>query len=193
MVPLDRSHVQAVDHLVDALVTAAGVPAAARSSEAHITVVAYAGLPGGPARRAVAPVAAATAPFTTHAHGYGLFTGTDPADLSLHVPVVRSGPLDALHRAACDALVAAGAEIAGWSAPGAWSPHITLVDRNLDPSQLGAAVAWLARRPHPSWCVTVDRVALAGSGQTRGRRHGPVLRLGAPAGPPPIHPEGAST
>ena len=182
VVPLDRSHEQAVDHLVDTMVAATSVPAAARAPNAHVTLVAYAGLDAAPARRALAPVAAAATPFAAHAHGYGLFTGTEPSDLSLHVPVVRDGPLDALHRAACHALRAAGAEIAGWSTPEAWSPHIPLVDRNLEPSQLGAAVAWLAQRPHPSWCITVDRVVLAGPRHARGQRGHPVLRLGEPAG-----------
>lgn len=60
-----------------------------------------------------------------------------------------------------------GAEVAGWSQPATWSPHITLLDRELDPAGLARAVAWLAQRPHPSWSVAVDRVVLTGGGTER--------------------------
>jgi len=76
---------------------------------------------------------------------------------------VRAAALDALHGRVCAALHRAGAQVAGWSEPNIWYPHITLVDRGLDPAHLGAGVAWLARRHHPSWHIPVDRLQVTGS------------------------------
>jgi 2'-5' RNA ligase len=167
VIPLDRGHVASVDELARAVAEAAGLTWEARTSNPHITVLAYRGGPADHLADFIAPVVAGAAPFTVHAHGYGFFTGSEPSDLSLHVPVVRSGPLDALHSALWLELGRAGAEIAGWSQPGVWSPHVTLLDRLLDPDGLARAVAWLAQRPHPSWSLDVDRIVLTGGGTER--------------------------
>jgi 2'-5' RNA ligase len=176
VIPLDASHAGAVGRLAAEVASAAGLGPAWRPSAPHITVVAHVGLEAAPVVEAVAPVIAAGEPFSVHAHGYGVFAGGEPSGLSLHVPVVRSGELDDLHRRLHDALRAAGAEIAGWCTPETWSPHITLADRELEPATLGAAVARLVRRPHPSWRIPVDRVALTGGWADR-HRVGRVLRL----------------
>ncbi|MDP1804666.1 MAG: 2'-5' RNA ligase family protein, partial [Acidimicrobiales bacterium] len=114
-------------------------------------------------------------PFVIHAHGYGFFTGDNPANLTLHVPVVRAEALDSLHGRLWAQLVDAGAEVAPWSAPDLWTPHLTVLDRALDPPALGAAATWLARRHHPSWSILVDRVVLTGGWPDRTGR---VLPLG---------------
>lgn len=167
VIPLDRGHVASVDELARQVAEAAGVVAQARTQHPHITVLAYRDVATARVAEAVAPLVAGFEPFTVHAHGYGFFTGSEPSDLSLHVPVVRSAPLDAVHSALWSELGDAGAEIAGWSQPAVWSPHITLLDRRLDPAGLARAVAWLARRAHPSWSVAVDRIVLTGGGTER--------------------------
>ena len=169
VVPLDPGHVHVIDELIGGVAGAAGLAPALEASTPHLTLIAHSGLDRARVSTAIGPVAAATAPFTIHAHGYGFFTGPEPSDLSLHVPVVRSGPLDALHGELCAALREAGAEIAGWSAPELWSPHITLLDRQLSPAKLGAAAAWLARRHHPSWRIPIDGVAITGGWRQRNR------------------------
>ena len=169
VVPLDPGHLHAIDELINGVAAAAGLATAPEASNPHLTLIAHSGLGRARVATAIAPVAAATAPFTVHAHGYGFFTGPEPSDLSLHVPVVRSGPLDALHGGLCAALREAGADIAGWSAPEVWSPHITLLDRRLNPARLGAAAAWLAQRHHPSWRIPIDRVATTGGWRQRHR------------------------
>jgi len=86
-------------------------------------------------------------PFVVHADGYGFVTVNHPTDLSLHAPVVGSPALDSLHARLWAQLRLAGAEVAGWSMPpDHWSPHLTLIDRALDPQALGAAATWLARQ-----------------------------------------------
>jgi 2'-5' RNA ligase len=162
VIPLDRDHGAVLAVLADDLARAAGLPAPAEDRHAHVTVVSYAGLGRSAALEAARAVAADSAPLVVHAHGYGFFTGDDPTGLSLHVPVVRTALLDALHQRVCAALHRAGAQVAGWSEPDIWSPHITLVDRGLDPARLGAGAAWLARRHHPSWNIPVDRLQVIG-------------------------------
>jgi 2'-5' RNA ligase len=162
VIPLDVGHASAFGELVEGVATAACLGSPRAWSKPHVTLIAHDGLPRAAAGAAIEGALAATAPFTLRAQGYGFFTGSDALDLSLHVPVVRDRPLDALHRDLCAALRQAGADIAGWSEPQLWTPHITLVDRELDAARLGQAVAWLAGRHHPSWRIPVDRVVLSG-------------------------------
>lgn len=175
--PLDRNHLVALADLVHGVVAAVG-EITIDLPEPHVTLVAHSGLDADQTRLAVAPVVAATKPFTVHAHGYGFFTGTEPSELSLHVPVARVPALDRLHRRLCAALTRAGADVAAWSRPAMWSPHVTLLDRDLDPEGLGRAVAWLAGRHHPSWELPVDRISLVGSWADRDRP-GQQVRFGS--------------
>jgi hypothetical protein len=139
----------------------------------------YTGLSGADIVPRIERIVAATRPFVFHAHGYGFFSGDDPSDLCLHVPVVRSPPLDLLHQALHSALSGAGANVERWSDPDIWSPHITLLDRYLDAAGLGLAAAWLARRHHPSWDIVADQVVLTGGWAEHGRP-GSVMRMTPP-------------
>ncbi|SRR6266508_5261254 len=109
VIPLDRDHTQALTELVRATAMAAGLADTAEVPFPHVTLIAHGGLPPD-AVRAVTDVVTGTTPFAIHAHGYGFFTGDDPSDLSLHVPVVRTAPLDDLHRRLCDALHGTGTQ-----------------------------------------------------------------------------------
>jgi 2'-5' RNA ligase len=179
--PLDPDHVRAAHDLIDQLRAATGVPEPAPPCwEPHVTLVSYVGLPRAVAVEALQEVATATAPFVVRAHGYGFFTGDAPSELCLFVPVVRDGEIDQLQRRLGARLEDAGATLCGQSRPAVWTPHITLLDRCLDPARLSVAVGHLAGRPHPSWNVRldhleVDRTALELTGpvrrQDRPRRH----------------------
>jgi 2'-5' RNA ligase len=182
VIPLDPDHIEALEELVERVAAAAGLDHDPNPPNPHVTLMAYTGASPAELSAAIEPVAASTAPFTIHAHGYGFFTGNEPSDLSLHVPVVRCDPLDALHRDLCSVLREAGAEIATWSERELWSPHLTLLDRQLDPGRLGLAASWLAQRHHPSWHIPVDRLALTGGWPERDRCDA-VLTLGAPPAP----------
>jgi 2'-5' RNA ligase len=166
VVPLDRDHVEAVGALTAEAAAAMGVVLPDRS-EPHVTVVAFGGVPRADALDAVRTAAADIAPFVLRAHGFGVFARTGHSGLSLHVPVIRNRSLDALHVCVYDALVAAGAEVAGWSQPELWSPHITLLDRDLEAAQVGAGIACLSSHHHPSWHVPVERLQLRGAWQDR--------------------------
>jgi hypothetical protein len=176
VIPLDRNHTESLIELVRSVAAAVG-EVEFDAPEPHITLVAHTGLAADAARQAVAPVIAGTRRFSVHAHGYGFFTGSEASALSLHVPVTRTPPLDELHRRTCAALRHAGADVAPWSVPARWSPHITLLDRHLDAERLGRAAAWLAARRHTSWEIPVDRVALVGGWPERDRS-GEVMRFG---------------
>lgn len=162
VVPLDRDHVVAVAALAAEAAAAMGHPAQ-EGSEPHVTVVAFTGVARPEALAAVTAAVAELPPFVLRAHGFGVFARTGHSGLSLFVPVVRNGPLDALHAQVHGALLAAGAEVAGWTQPESWSPHITLLDRDLDATEVGAGITSLAARHHPSWHIPVDRLQMRGS------------------------------
>jgi len=180
VIPLDGDHIHALAALTHGIVTGCGLAMTADRTDPHVTLVAYTGLSPEVAHSSIDAVAARTAPFVLHAHGYGFFTGDEPTELSLHVQVVRTRALDTLHRGLRAALHRAGADIAGWSEPDLWSPHITLLDRGLDPVSLGTAARWLAHRRHPSWRMPVDRVVVVGGRRDRSRPRA-VVRFGARA------------
>lgn len=159
--PLDDDHVDAAAQLVSEVASALGIDPAGVASAPHLTIASYRGLAPGAAGRAVAAVAATVPPFRVRAHGYGMFVGDSDGDLSLHVMVVRTTPLDRLHARLHAALERTGARMDGLTRPDVWSPHITLLDRGLDPTLLGRAVARLACRPHRSWTVPIDSLAVS--------------------------------
>jgi len=181
VVPLDAMHARAVADLAGRLATAVGCAPAAAPAHPHVTLASYRGVPPATAVAALAPVAAALAPFTVRAHGYGMFTGDRPEDLSLHVMVVRTTALDDLHGRVHRALSRAGAETVGLTDPRVWTPHITLIERQLTPDRLGRAVELLAVREHRSWSI---RVAALAAGPRMGRRPAPMVLRGRPVSGP---------
>jgi 2'-5' RNA ligase len=159
---LDADHERLVAGLSLELAGALSIDVAgAAHGPPHITLVSYTGLSPGAASRALTPVARETGPVSVRAHGYGVFTGDADTDLSLHVMVVRTRPLDELHRRTHAALAHAGARPAGTTDPAVWTPHITLLDHGLTPSLLGRAVELLAHRPHRSWTIDVTSLTVA--------------------------------
>lgn len=174
VIPVGPDHRKAIDALVAGVASAAGLETPTGGRDPHVSLFAYEGLSRAAAGLAIETSLRATEPFVIHAHGYGFFTGDDPANLTLHVPVVRAEALDSLHAQLWAHLVSAGADVAPWSAPDLWTPHLTLLDRALDPPALGAAAAWLARRHHPSWSIPVDRVVLTGAWPDRTGRAMPL-------------------
>jgi 2'-5' RNA ligase len=159
--PLDTDHARVVGQLSVDLAAALSIDlddVALRPP--HITLASYTGLEPPRAATALAPVLAVTAPFAVRAHGYGLFTGDADTDLSLHVMVVRTKALDELHRCVTTALCGAGAHLAGTTESRVWTPHITLLDRGLSPRSLGRAVEMLAGRPHRTWSITLESLAV---------------------------------
>lgn len=162
LLPLDGSHESAVRRLAAGAALAAGLDPGAGPTGHHVSLVVVPGATLEGVRLAMAEVAQAVEPLAIRAHGYGFFTdGTTPGT-SLHVPVVCGPALLELHRRACVALEARGMAPAAWTAPERWSPHITVLDRGLDPVALGRAVTWLGGRHHPHWSIPIDRLAVEG-------------------------------
>jgi 2'-5' RNA ligase len=180
VIPLTGDHQASVGALTELAAGRAALPQLDGRPRPHVTILAYSGLLRAHALTVVQRVVASVAPFTMHAHGYGLFVGDDPGELSLHVPVVRTAALERLHADLSTAIAQAGACVAGWTWPGEWSPHITLLDRGLDPDLLAAAVRRLAQHHHPSWRIRVDHIQLTGG--RADRTEGDVLALGGRRG-----------
>lgn len=179
VVPLDHDHRRCAWELAESLGRDLGVRRAITASP-HVTIASFTGLGPDDAVDALRASVEAIEPFTVRAHGYGVFAGDAPSDLSLFVSVVRTRALDRLHHAVCGALLRAGALLDGLTADAVWSPHITLLDRRLTPPQLGRAVEILACRPHRSWSLDVASLAII----SRCQHLEPSLTvaLGAPVG-----------
>lgn len=109
------------------------------------------------------------APVPVRAHGFGIFCGDEAETTSLHVPVVRSLELSLLHHRFVDAVRAAGCEVAAWTDPTHWTPHITLLRDGLDAERVGRAVSALSAHHHPSWAFVIDRVLVTGPRGSDGR------------------------
>jgi 2'-5' RNA ligase len=172
-----------VDHVVVPLgpdhartVTRIGRELAVRLGLDVVTLVSFTGLAPDRAATVVSRAVAGVAPFTVRAHGYGVFAGDGDRDLSLYVIVVRTRDLDRLQGRVHRALSRGGAGVDGTSDPGAWTPHITVLDRGLTPRLLGDAVEILTRRPHRSWAVPIEAVSLARRGVAEDLHDG-ALRL----------------
>ena len=121
--------------------------------------------------------------FRVHAHGYGFFSGQTDECLTLHVPLVRTEELSALHGAVRGELTCAGQATDGFYEPQNWSPHVTIADRDLTPRLLGEIAHWLATRPHHSWTIGIDNLSLVhDDGVARTLRHQVRLKRGERAG-----------
>jgi 2'-5' RNA ligase len=176
--PLDPDHIRAARELIEQVRTAAGLPELEPPCwEPHVTLVSYGGLVPAVAVEALRGLAATSSPLVVRAHGYGFFAGDAPSELCLFVPVVRDGEIDRLQRCLGTRLEDAGATLCGQSRPAVWTPHITLLDRCLDPARLSLAVGHLATRPHPSWNVRLDRLEI---GRTALDLTGPARRQDRP-------------
>jgi 2'-5' RNA ligase len=166
VVPLDDDHVVAVRALVRDLAATLGLDEDQVTSQPpHITLAGFNGADRPEVEARVAAIAAATPPFPVRAHGLGVFAGDTERSLALFVPVVRDPRLSRLHRRVCRSLRAQGATVGGQHAADVWTPHVTLLDRCLNPERLAAAVERLARRTHPSWNIPIACLGILGPGR----------------------------
>jgi 2'-5' RNA ligase len=182
VVPLGPMHARAVAVLARRLAPVVG-PSVCVPAVAHLTLVSFRGLARPDAVAALRPVAVAAAPFAVHAHGYGVFAGDGPNRLSLHVTVVRTSALDALHQRVRAALAGGGATLDGVTEPAVWTPHVTLLGEGLTPAVLARAIELLVARPHPSWDVEVAAMAVSRPDEPPG---GDMLTFRAGAAEPPL-------
>lgn len=177
ILPLDRDHDAAVRALAGEVARVVGTTVDLSPERPHVTLLAFSGIEEPAVRAVVEATAASTAPFMLRAHGYGAWATSGACGPSLHIPIVRDSAIDALHRRLCRSMSHAGADLAGWTMPEVWSPHITIAASVLDPSELGKAIAHLLERHHPSWHIPIDRVQIVG-GRADGMERVEVVALG---------------
>ena len=161
---LDTDHARAVRLLWDRLEQRYGLQGVRRVPIPHLSLYAGELPPGAGSHEPLAALAGLTPPFRVRAHGFVIFAGDHPDDLSLGVLVARSARLSRLQdsvRAACSPTDQA---VDGQFAPDVWTPHITLADRDVTPAALGRVIGSLAARPHPSWSIVVDNLACIADG-----------------------------
>ena len=156
---LDGDHVTAVERIWTRLEERFGLSGVRRVPLPHISLYALDSATDEQLHARLEQVAGSTAPFRVHAHGYVLFVGDHPSDLSVGVLVVRSTPLSRLQDLVRQACGAEDGALAGQFAHDVWTPHVTLADRDLAPSTMGQVVEQLAARSHPSWSIPIDNLA----------------------------------
>jgi 2'-5' RNA ligase len=166
---LDEAHARAVRDLWEEFALRFGTTGVTTVPFPHITLQVFSGVEPAQVVHAVDAVAARHRPLPTRARAYGFFTGPVERDLSVHVAVVRTGALTALHADLEEEVRRTGAYIDGYYDERYWLPHINLADRDLSASRLAAIVQWLALHPPRSWSLLVDNIAVI-SGEDGERR-----------------------
>jgi 2'-5' RNA ligase len=102
-------------------------------------------------------VAARTRPFRVRTSGLAVFTVASPI---LHIPVVRSPQLSALHREIWEGVTAAvPGQVAHYYHPDEWVPHITLAHGDVDQEKLSDIMRVLCGRNF-HWELTVNNLAI---------------------------------
>jgi 2'-5' RNA ligase len=99
-------------------------------------------------------IAKSMSPFTIQTSGLGIFTGEKQV---IYVTVVRSDPLERVHRRIWQEITSYATEPNAYYAMPQWIPHITLVDKQTDKNNTAEIVRWLAERSF-SWQMTIDNM-----------------------------------
>lgn len=101
-------------------------------------------------------LAASTQAFTVHSTGVGLFTGAVPV---IYIPLVKDMHLMALHKLIWERVQSVAQGLSPYYEPGAWIPHITLANRDVNQGSLNCAMDKLAFRSF-DWEIRIDHLAL---------------------------------
>ncbi|MGH2634361.1 MAG: 2'-5' RNA ligase family protein [Tepidiformaceae bacterium] len=154
---LDDHHADNVRAIQETMAVEFGVTRGYPGDVPHFTYHLASGYDIGAASEVTRRIARATHPFSVATSGFGVFTG---AELTLYIPVARSGQLAALHRRICDEMEAAGQPNDRYYHPDRALPHITITQQNVPRDALPAVLTWLAGQDF-SWDVPVTNLALA--------------------------------
>ncbi len=98
-----------------------------------------------PLKKALAEVAATTAPFPAYTTGLGIFPGPKPV---IYVPVLRSFDLNHLHQRVLDVTQPLCKSTDRFNAPARWLPHLSLALHDTTPKLLGPVMQFLNERTY---------------------------------------------
>ncbi len=96
-------------------------------------------------KKALAEVAATTAPFPAYTTGLGIFPGPQPV---IYVPVLRSSDLNHLHQRVLDVTQPLCKGTDRFNAPSRWLPHLSLALHDTTPALLGPVMQFLNARTY---------------------------------------------
>jgi hypothetical protein len=104
-------------------------------------------------------VARGLSPFRVRTAGLGVFTGHAPV---VHIPVVRSAELAALHGRLWPQIERRASGSVGYYHPDQWLPHITLGHGDICQANLPEVIRQLGARDF-SWEIPIDNLAVISS------------------------------
>ena len=107
-------------------------------------------------KKALAKVAAATAPFLAFTTGLGVFPGEKPV---IYIPVLRSNALNALHQRILTATAPLCLRTDKFSTPDCWLPHISLALHDTTADLLGPVLSYLNQETY-NLKIIIDNLAV---------------------------------
>ena len=107
-------------------------------------------------KKALAKVAAATAPFPAFTTGLGVFPGEQPV---IYIPVLRSNALNALHQRILTATAPLCLRTDKFSSPDCWLPHISLALHDTTADLLGPVLSYLNQETY-NLKIIIDNLAI---------------------------------
>jgi 2'-5' RNA ligase len=153
---LDDEHYALVERLWDELETKLGVRGICNTPFPHFSYHVAEQYDVDLLKYTLPRFASHCATFRVRTAGLGVFSGDHPV---LHVAVVRSPALSALHRTLWQELAGASAGAVEYYHPEQWMPHITLADGDVLKDHLPEVVCLLSARAF-DWDVEVSNLAL---------------------------------
>lgn len=153
---LDDKHCALVEHLWDELETGPGVRGLYKTPFPHFSYHVAEGYDVDLLESILPYLASHYLPLRVRTTGLGIFSGDHPV---LHVAVVRSPVLSALHKRLWHGLTTASAGTVEYYHPEQWMPHITLADGDALKEHLPDVVRLLSPLAF-DWEIEVNNLSL---------------------------------
>jgi len=97
-----------------------------------------------------------TPPFTIRTTGLSIFTGLEPV---VFVPLIVEEQLLKIHQTLWEQTSTLGYRLSSHYRPGAWVPHITLANRDVDANNIACVARHLVNRSF-SWEIPINKLAV---------------------------------
>ena len=97
-------------------------------------------------------ISAQVRPFAIKSSGIGIFSGSSPV---VFIPAIKTKELLGIHQEVWDRFSEIGKGISPYYSPESWNPHISLAYQDVDGTNIGPTIKWLAAQ-NTNWEMTID-------------------------------------